>query len=156
MRAHILNIGEVRVATGPSVFTCYGLGSCIGLFVQDRVAGISGGAHILLPEQEKANTTDGLCYNVQDALERLLGGFKDAGSKLENLRAKVAGGAHVVSTSNNVGERNIQSVVNRLIANRVFIAARDLGGRESRTAHFHSMTGEMKIRTSGVPSYKVY
>jgi chemotaxis protein CheD len=156
MRTHVLNIGEVKTDATPSVFTCFGLGSCIGLFVQDRAAGISGGAHILLPENEKANANDGRCYNVKDAIERLFEQFRRSGSTLETLRAKFVGGANILAVAGNTGERNIQSVMDHLVAHRVFIAALDVGGHSSRTAHFLSSTSELKVRTSVSNQYRIY
>lgn len=68
------------------MYSCFGLGSCIGLFVQDRLRGLSGGAHILLPESEKV--PDGFkFYNVIAALDEILNHFKSQGSNLSALRA---------------------------------------------------------------------
>jgi chemotaxis protein CheD len=156
MRAHVLNIGEVKTDMTPSIFTCFGLGSCIGLFVQDRVSGISGGAHILLPENERANANDGRCYNVNDAIDRLFSDFLKNGSSLDTVRAKFVGGANIITASGNIGERNIRSVMDHLVSSRIFIAAFDVGGHSSRTAHFHSCTGELRVRTSDTNQYKIY
>ncbi|RAW01014.1 chemotaxis protein CheD [Pseudochryseolinea flava] len=156
MRTHVLNIGEVKTDATPSIFTCFGLGSCIGLFVQDRATGISGGAHILLPEDVKANAKDGKCYNVKDALERLFMHFIRGGSTLDTLRAKFVGGANIITASGNVGEKNIRSVIDHLVAHRIFIAALDVGGSSSRTAHFHSCTSELRVRTAENNQYKIF
>jgi chemotaxis protein CheD len=156
MKKHVLNIGDVKTDISPSVFTCFGLGSCIGLFVQDRAAGISGGAHILLPESIKANTDDGKHYNVKDALDKLFEQFQRYGSSLETLRAKIVGGANIISAFGNVGERNVRSIKDHLVANKIFIAAVDVGGSSSRTAHFCSRTSELKVRTSENNNYKIY
>src|SRR6478609_4263347 len=37
-----LNIGDVVISDSPATYTCFGLGSCIGLFIQDRLTGLSG------------------------------------------------------------------------------------------------------------------
>lgn len=156
MKTHVLNIGEVKTDIAPSIFTCFGLGSCIGLFVQDRATGISGGAHILLPEDVKANAKDGKCYNVKDALERLFAQFIRGGSSMETLRAKFVGGANIITASGNVGEKNIRSVIDHLVSNRIFIAALDVGGSSSRTAHFYSHTSELRVRTSENNQYRIF
>ena len=156
MRTHVLNIGEVKTDITPSVFTCFGLGSCIGLFVQDRATGISGGAHILLPENEKANAKDGKFYNVKDALDRLFMQFIRSGSTLETLRAKFVGGANIITASGNIGERNIKSVIDHLVSHKIFIAALDVGGSASRTAHFHSCTSVLRVRTSENTQYRIF
>jgi chemotaxis protein CheD len=156
MRTYVLNIGEVKTDVEPSIFTCFGLGSCIGLFVQDRVVGISGGAHILLPEREKANAKDRRCYNVKDALDQLFEQFLRSGSTLDSLRAKFVGGANIITASGNMGERNIRSVIDHLVLHKIFIAALDVGGHSSRTAHFDSSTSELRVRTSDSNQYRIF
>jgi chemotaxis protein CheD len=156
MKTHVLNIGEVKIEDSPATFTCFGLGSCIGLFMQDRATGISGGAHILLPEDEQVSVADDKCYNVKQAMNTLLEQFKMRGSKLDNLRAKFVGGASVIPAGGCVGDRNVRSVINHLIAHRVFIAALDVGGCSSRTVHFDSQTCELRVRTAENNSYRIY
>jgi len=155
MKTHVLNIGEVKTENKPATFTCFGLGSCIGLFVQDRAAGISGGAHILLPEDERSNAMDDKYYNVREAMNALLEQFKQRGSKLENLYAKFVGGS-VLANGGDVGERNVRSVIDHLLANQVFISALDVGGSANRTVHFNSKTCELRVCTTDNSNYKVF
>jgi chemotaxis protein CheD len=145
----ILKINDIFITSQPMEFTCYGLGSCIGLFVSDRVKGLSGGAHIPLPEAEAGSAFD----DAGQMIERLLGQFSAQGSDLLSLRAKITGGAQIVQSAVDVGRQNIHSVVGQLIYRKVFIAAMDVGGRIARTARFNSVTGEVKISTSEQKTY---
>lgn len=156
MKNIVLNIGEVRTVKEGVTFSCFGLGSCIGLFVQDRAAGISGGAHILLPENEENTHTDGKAYTVSDAIQFLMNEFRRKGSTLDALRAKITGGASLLSTTIGMGERNITSVVQHLVDRKIYIAARDVGGNYSRTALFNTRSGEMLIRTPESNSFKIF
>lgn len=155
MRDHTLNIGEVKTFDHPVTLTCHGLGSCVGLFVQDRTKGITGGAHILLPDDDAAVEEGKLWYSVSKAVNRILEQFQRKGSLLDTLRAKVAGGANILNSTFGVGQRNVESVVNELIRRRIYIAALDVGGQVSRTAKFDSDSGSLVVRTVETNNYKV-
>ena len=151
MRKRMLNINEVDVTNKPVVYTCYGLGSCIGLFVTDRLKGLAGGVHIPLPST--CETSEFL--DASRLINELLGSFTLLGSDLNYLRAKVTGGASVYESSFNIGEQNAQAVLQKLMDIKVYIAATDLGGKVSRTARFNSITGELKISTSEQKTYSI-
>lgn len=146
----MIQINEVDVSDGSIEYTCFGLGSCIGLFLADRTRGINGAAHIPLPDNEGSND------DLQDAsrlVRLLLKGFQLKGSDLLTLRAKIAGGASVYNNGASVGDRNIKAVINLLVENKIYLAAVDVGGTVSRTARYDSRTGNVYIRTSEKKSY---
>lgn len=149
MKKRMLNINEVEVNGKPVVYTCYGLGSCIGLFITDRLKGLSGGAHIPMPFSLDASEFKDAAYMIN----RLLFAFSVQGSDLNYLRAKVAGGAQMYESSSGIGQQNIRIVLQMLIDKRIFIAATDVGGKVSRTARFNSITGELQISTSEKKTY---
>lgn len=149
MRNQILNINDLDVARDATVYTCYGLGSCVGLFLVDRMKGLSGGAHIALPDSFAASDFPGALMLIDELLSIL----KAEGSDLNSLRAKVTGGAHVVEGSWNIGEQNSKVILRRLIDKKIFIAATDLGGQVSRTARFNTVTGLLQISTSELKTY---
>jgi chemotaxis protein CheD len=145
----MLNINEVEVTSEPVVYTCYGLGSCIGLFVTDKLKGLYGGAHIPLPYSSETSEFKDATYLI----EELLKAFSLKGSDLNYLRAKVAGGAKVNESPSTLGKENIKIVIKQLIDRRIFIAASDVGGKVSRTARFNSSTGSLEITTSERKKY---
>jgi len=156
MKEYKLNIGELRVTKNEAVtYTCLGLGSCIGLFIQDRAAGLSGGAHILLPEKTALTETDKY-FCVKSAVSELITRFRNMGSNLATLRAKITGGANVTSAGAHVGEQNTTHVLRELIQHKVYIAALDVGGRSSRTAKFDANTGTLTVRMAETNEYKIY
>jgi chemotaxis protein CheD len=159
MTDYTLNIGDLVVSDQSNVtYTCFGLGSCIGLFLHDRTTGISGGAHIMLPETLQTSTTFGKYYSVKSSVEELLSQFKSKGSTLLNLRAKLTGGANILSagSSYSTGVRNAEGVLKYLIQNNVFIAASDTGGLLCRTAKYNCQSGEMLVRNPISKEYKIY
>ena len=143
-----LNIGDLLVSTEKDVtFTCYGLGSCIGLFVQDRTTGICGGAHIQLPgDSFSYNTSIGKYYSAQSAIEQIIDQFKSKGSNGLNLRAKIAGGSSMYGSSYEIGKRTSEDTIALLTKNLIYVAASDIGGKLSRTASFNCHTGELVVR----------
>jgi len=151
MISKALSINEVKVCKGPVEFVCHGLGSCIGLFVTDKLRNISGGAHIPLPPGE--GNADML--GADELLSELMEGFQSLGSDLANLRAKVVGGARIVSTLASCGHNNTESVISFLRTHKVYIAATDTGGYISRTARFNSVTQELTIFTSELKTYAI-
>jgi chemotaxis protein CheD len=151
MNKRMLNINEIDVTDEPLVYTCFGLGSCIGLFITDRLKKISGGAHIAMP----SSLTDGEFMGASHMINLLLKSFEDMGSDLNGLTAKITGGANMYASSLDIGDQNIKVVQEQLIRKRIFIAATDVGGKVSRTARFNSATGELQIFTSEQKSYSI-
>lgn len=150
-----LNIGDLLVTKGENVtYACLGLGSCIGLFLQDRSTGLSGGAHIQLPNEIRSG--EGKFYGVKSAITELLNQFKIAGSTLQNLRAKITGGANVVATGHETGLQNAERVMQELMTHKVYIAAMDVGGKQSRTARFNSETGVLMVRIPETNEIKLF
>jgi len=141
MEKWVLNIGEVKAQQQKGTITCYGLGSCVGLFLYDRKNNIGGGAHIMLPGagKEKSNNY------AEQAVEHLLDQMKSLGSDLQYLRAKIIGGANIFESSMQVGGRNIDSVKKLLTQKKIYIASEDLGGKNSRTGHFNLSDGTLQV-----------
>jgi len=152
---YTLNIGDVITSSGNVNYTCFGLGSCIGLFIHDRLNNLSAGAHILLPELDEGPCGYMKYYNATSAIQQILLRLKSKGSTLESLRAKIVGGANVLGVNMLTGSRNIDSVVKNLTANKIYIAATDVGGTHCRTAKFESSTGRLTVRRPELNEYKI-
>lgn len=145
----MLSINDVEVDCGPVLYTCYGLGSCVGLFISDRLQQLSGGAHISLP----SSCGSGVYPDATCMINALMAGLREKGSDLNSLRAKIVGGAKVYDFPGNIGEQNINVVLQYMLLNRIFVAATDLGGNIARTARFNSITGAVGISTSDQKKY---
>jgi len=139
MRQVVLNIGDYCVTRASSEMLCYGLGSCVGVFIRDRVAGISGGAHIFLPEGSGGES-------VKDILGKMLAEFQLLGSSLLGLRAKITGGAELFECSFRTGQRNTETVKEFLLGQKIYLAAADTGSNGYRTARYYSATDELFVK----------
>lgn len=147
MKVYKLNIGEVATHNGKAQYKCFGLGSCIGLFVSDRLSNVTGAAHILLPDGECGPDASGW-YSADVAVRELMRRFQQQGSTLTALSAKLAGGANTLG-AHGTGFRNIQSVIAQLRQRNIFIAGSDVGGTRSRTVCYEAPTGSLAIRKQG-------
>lgn len=149
MTVKMLTINALHVSSTPIIYTCYGLGSCIGLFIVDRLNNLYAGAHIAMPSVcSSEGYPDAL--QIMDHLVSLLRG---QGSDLTCLRAKIAGGAKVYESGLDIGAQNIKVVSQYLVNRKIFLAASDVGGRTARTVRFNSLTGTMEISTTDQRMY---
>ena len=143
MVEEVLKIGDVKVFQRPVVMKCYGLGTCVGVFVKDRLTGITGGAHIFLPDSH--STINGETPSAGDCIRQMLELMRKKGASIETLRAKIAGGGNPLTHHHEIGSRNTQAVIQELVRHRVFIAAMDVGGAISRTVEFDTASGNLLV-----------
>ena len=127
------------------------LGSCVSACLQDRLSGVAGMNHFLLPTDStydpSAVISESARYGVY-AMELLINQMLKLGAKKENLEAKIFGGGNVLRglSQNAVGERNAEFVVEYLQAEHIPILASDLLDQYPRKVYLFSDTGEVKVR----------
>ena len=128
------------------------LGSCVAACVRDRVSGIGGMNHFMLP---RARGTPGPAsasarYGV-NAMELLINEIIRLGARRANLEAKVFGGGNVLAgvTMLSVGEMNAEFVCNFLREESIPIVAQDLQGVVSRQVRYFPATGRALVRSVG-------
>ena len=109
-----------------------GLGSCIGLAVVDRSAGVAGLAHIVLPQSTDTDRETGKFANL--AVPALIDRVVRAGASRNRLEAVLAGGARMFELGDlDIGARNEEAVRAGLAASGVSIHAAETGGGRGRT-----------------------
>ena len=126
------------------------LGSCVSACIRDRIKGIGGMNHFMLPDpggDADSPVSPSMRYGTY-AMEILINDLLKAGAKRENLEAKVFGGGNVLKGFNsiNVGERNAQFVRDYLRAERMRIVAEDLNDVHPRKVYFFPRTGKVLVR----------
>jgi chemotaxis protein CheD len=151
MITKVLYINSVVATREPAYLTCYGLGSCIGLFIVDRTSGFSGGAHIPMP----VSSLTGDFLDAGTMVADLISTLCTMGANPQTMRAKMTGGAQVYDSKINIGLANTEKVTQFLIDRKIFIAAKDCGGRLSRTARFNTVTSDLLISTSEKNTYLI-
>ncbi len=109
-----------------------GLGSCIGLALVDRFAGVAGLAHIVLPESTETDRQTGKFADL--AVPALIDRVIRAGATRRRLQAVLAGGARMFELGElDIGARNEEAVRAGLAASGVSIHAAETGGCRGRT-----------------------
>jgi chemotaxis protein CheD len=151
----MLSICEIKVFTQPIRIVCFGLGSCIGLFLYDPKTGTTGAAHVMMPGTANNAAVCVTCY-VANALATLTHLMVQAGSDLVNVKAKIVGGANVVKELELATGKTITSeVCHYLTQQKITIVGSDVGGSISRTARFNSLTGEVESTSAYGTQYYV-
>ncbi len=146
--------GEFYVSTeGEMIVTV--LGSCISACVRDRVTGIGGMNHFMLPVQSdlSLNVKTNLPVSASArygnwAMEYLINEiFKNGGTK-KNMEIKVFGGGKVLESMNNIdiGRKNIEFVKQFIANESLYLAAEDVGGLYPRKVLYFPDTGSVKVR----------
>lgn len=149
-----VGIGQMAAAGRETVLKTTGLGSCVGVILYDG-KGAAGMIHIMLPE---VHTAVHGCVNrwkyADPAVDDLVAHLIDKGCCPGNLKAKIAGGAHMLSVKVRsrliqIGERNVRAVKHRLSSHGIPVIAEDTGGRNGRSILFNVETSQMIIKTGG-------
>jgi len=125
------------------------LGSCVSACIRDRVTGIGGMNHFMLPGEDNANGPVSVSarYGVH-AMEMLVNRLLQHGAQRQNLEAKAFGGGKVLRgfTTNTVGIRNANFVLHFLKTERIPLVASDLLDVYPRKVCFFPKTGRVLVR----------
>lgn len=141
-----LKIGECFASKHERMLRCTGLGSCVGVFVYDRVTKIGGGAHVFLPSTNfnKKQYSFSLCNDLLDALMQRM---ESLGANLKGVTAKVTGGAKLMQQLKSLGEQNTSDVLKYFMNKGIYVAVNDTGGKESRSVFFNTYVGDVEVKT---------
>jgi chemotaxis protein CheD len=146
-----VGVAQIRHSSSPAILRTI-LGSCVGICIYDRVKKIGGMAHILLPHNLKRGQSQEKYADT--AIPLLVNELTKAGAKIENLSAKIAGGASMFKFGTNVmlgqiGERNIEQTKLELEKLKISVVVEDLGGNFGRVIDFYLEDGRMKVKAGG-------
>ena len=142
-------MGQMAIArAGDEDLFALGLGSCIGLAVLDRVAGVAGLAHIVLPASHDGDRTVGKFADL--AVPELISLLRQAGAAPRRMEAVLAGGARMFATGElDIGARNSAAVQAALVALEVTVRATAIGGDRGRTVRLCPSTGTVTVKEAG-------
>lgn len=149
----LVGLADIKAHQGPALFTCLGLGSCIGFAAYDPKNEIGGMVHIMLPEMFPGKPLEKPGKFADTGLPALLETLEGMGAERSRLVVAYAGGAQVFkfggSSENrmDVGSRNGQAVEELVKKLRLRVLAHDVGGNAGRTVSLCTRTGELRVRT---------
>jgi chemotaxis protein CheD len=143
-------MGEMVVSKDPNEeLVALGLGSCIGLAIVDRTAGVAGLAHIVLP---KSNDRGGQAGKFADtAVPELIAQMRKAGAVERRFETAIVGGARMFEMSGglDIGARNEAAVRSALASARVPVKAAKTGGNIGRTLKVTLRDLTVTVRSAG-------
>lgn len=126
------------------------LGSCVSACIRDRVSGIGGMNHFMLPDtnQDKSNPSNVSARYGTYAMELMINQLLKMGARRSNLEAKVFGGGSVLSgfETANVGGRNSEFVLDYLHTESITVTGQDLLDVYPRKVYFFPNSGRVLVK----------
>lgn len=145
--------GEFYVTEAGELVTTV-LGSCVSACIRDVKAGIGGMNHFMLPEAGggsdwgswKETPVDAPARYGSVAMERLINSILKYGGKKETIEIKVFGGGKVLNIESDVGQRNIDFVLDYVKREGYKIKSMDVGGSHPRKVNFYPADGRVYVK----------
>ncbi len=154
-----MNLAAAKIMPGEFYVSLHGemivtvLGSCVSACIRDKVHGIGGMNHFMLPIQGVHSSPKWGSSDISSAsrygnwaMEFLINEILKAGGERRNLEVKIFGGGNVLSNMTNIGQRNIDFVKKYLWSEALDIVAEDIGDMFPRKVLYFPDTGAVKVR----------
>ncbi len=153
MEAIKLMPGEYYVTKRDMVLVTV-LGSCVAACIRDRVTGIGGMNHFMLPDDKNDNPVTVAARYGTYAMEMMINQLLKAGAQRSNLDAKVFGGGNVLRgfTVTNVGERNVDFAMQYLEKENIRVVAESLLDIYPRKIYFFPSSGRVMMKKLRYPN----
>lgn len=147
-----VGLGRVEIASSPSVLVTRGLGSCVGITLYEPNKKIGGLAHAMMPSYANARFKSNPAKFVDTAISLMVEKLVEKGCKVNDLEAKLVGGAHMFSSIPknsflNIGIKNVNVAKERLSSYGIKLVSEDTGNNYGRTVYFDLATGKVKVKT---------
>ncbi|MDX8398490.1 MAG: chemoreceptor glutamine deamidase CheD [Mariprofundaceae bacterium] len=143
--------GEYYVSAQPEVIVTV-LGSCVSACIRDRVFGIGGMNHFMLPlhhdERPQWGSSDvsAMTRFGNYAMEHMIHDILRHGGLKKNLEIKLFGGGRINQGQMDVGKTNIHFVQNYLQEEGLNVSGHDLGGDIPRKVYYFPKTGRVLMK----------
>jgi chemotaxis protein CheD len=149
MGEQVARMGELVVSSvAEDELACIGLGSCIGLTLLDRRAGVAGLAHVMLPSAPAEARQPAKFADL--AVDALLAAVEREGAVKRRLEAIIVGGAQMfafgAAAGKDIGRRNEAAVREELTRVRVPLVAHETGGSSGRSMRVYVGRGHVTCR----------
>ncbi|MDA3868458.1 MAG: chemoreceptor glutamine deamidase CheD [Gammaproteobacteria bacterium] len=145
--------GEFYVSMHGELITTV-LGSCVSACVRDKIMGVGGMNHFMLPDsQERSRSLAWVNTPVSAetrygnvAMERLINVILASGGKRKNLEVKLFGGGRVLNINTDIGGKNVDFVKQYLQKEGLRIESEDTRGFWPRKVQYFPLTGRVRIK----------
>ena len=141
--------GEYYVSTHPDEAIATTLGSCVSACIRDKVFGIGGMNHFMLPlknEHASEDWMDSATRYGSFAMEHLINDILKNGGQRKNLEVKLTGGGKIMKNMSDVGARNIAFAIEYLETEGLDVVIDDLGDVHPRKVLYYPTTGRLRIK----------
>lgn len=129
------------------------LGSCVSACIRDKVFGIGGMNHFMLPinKGEDPNSFGGTGISARFgnfAMEQMINDILKNGGRRENLEIKVFGGGRVLKNMStlDIGQKNIDFILQYIKDESLNLAAKDLGDIYPRKVIYFPASGRVRVK----------
>jgi len=144
--------GEYYVTREDELITTV-LGSCISACICDKVVGIGGMNHFMLPEtsEERLHNGDEAIVGIATrygnyAMEHLINTILKYGGQRQRLEVKLFGGGKIIPAMTNIGLRNIGFVLDYIDTEQLNLVSQDLGDVYPRKIIYYPKTGKAMMK----------
>lgn len=141
--------GEYYV-TGRDMVLVTVLGSCVSVCLRDKLSGIGGMNHFMLPDSsaERDSPASASARYGAYAMEVLVNGLIKLGAHRTLFEAKVFGGGNVLPgmTVSNIGQRNADFALHFLSVEKIRVVARDLIDIYPRKVYYFPKSGKVLVK----------
>jgi chemotaxis protein CheD len=120
------------------------LGSCVAVCLFDQKLNIGGINHYMLPFWNGNGLASPKYGNI--ATEKLVEKMLRNGATIQNMVAKVFGGANQMNTSLRIGDQNIEVARQTLANYGIKIIAENVGGGVGRKLRYNTSTGQVMMK----------
>jgi chemotaxis protein CheD len=127
------------------------LGSCISACIRDRVTGVGGMNHFMLPVSNNENNWKAADNSASArygnfAMEHLINNILKNGGKRQNLEVKLFGGGRIIANMTDVGLRNIAFAHDYLKTEGLNVVSEDVGETFPRMVVYFPATGKVRVK----------
>lgn len=144
--------GEYYITTGQELVTTV-LGSCVSACVRDRVFGIGGMNHFMLPISSdgkgwggSGDLTSTATRYGNFAMEHMINDILKHGGHKRHLEAKIFGGGRMMASLSDVGVKNIEFVREYLDTEGIPLVGENVGDRYPRKVIYIPSTGRALMK----------
>ena len=129
------------------------LGSCVSACIRDKVFGIGGMNHFMLPINKSMNDVDVAAMSNAGrygnfAMEKMINDILKNGGTRENLEVKIFGGGRVLKNMQtlDIGNGNIDFVRDYIQTEQLHLVGEDVGDIFPRKVVYFPLTGKVKVK----------
>lgn len=144
--------GEYYVTNKDELITTV-LGSCVSACVRDRVFGIGGMNHFMLPYSSGDVGWGGSSDLVSSttrygnyAMEHMINAILSNGGHRKNLEIKIFGGGRIIDTQTNIGLNNIKFIKQYIADEGLKYLGGDVGEIYPRKVIYFPKTGKVRLK----------